>query len=880
MPNAPRSASVEHAKLLFEQALSMHQRGNLHEAERHYRTILNADPDHPDCRLALGLLRFQQGRNGEALEHISAALKLQPSNLAALMQSALVLASLGRLEKALAAYDKALAIKPDNVDALNNRGNILAMLKRADEALAAYDKALAIRPSFVDALSNRGNVLVELKRCDEALANYDAALAIKPDTVDTLVNRANILVELERLDEALQGYDRALAIRPDRVDVLKNRGMVLAKLERPDEGLAAYDKALAIKPDYVDALVDRGNLLVQLKRHDEALAGYDRALAIKPDFVDALKNRGVALAQLGRFDAVLASADKALAIRPDDVDALINRGNALVELERVDEALRHYDHALKIKPDNVDALRNRGIALANRGIALAKPDRLEEALVSYDRALALKPDDADTFYSRGATLIALGRFDKALGDFDEALAIRPDYADALHASAVTSLRLGDFSNGWARYEHRWGIAKDAPKRRLKTTYPVWKGQNVRGKRMIVFEEQGLGDVIQFSRYLKPLSTLGAQVTFLVRPEMQRVLRTLDQSVRFVDTEPVGETFDYECALMSLPLGFGTTLETIPTETPYLSAEPERVAKWRQRLGEDGFEIGIVWQGRKGGMDVRRSVALLEFEGISRLPGVRLIALQKGEGVEQLRDIPQGMAVETLGDDYDRDCAFLDAAAVMETLDLVITCDTSIAHLAGALGRPVWVVLNRVPDWRWMSDRTDSRWYRTMRLFRENTDGDWKGVFREIETALRGLLGDEVQRANALAKNASTPRVPVSWGELIDKITILEIKSVEIASEAARANVMKELILLQKVASSREGGEQLSNLKSSLKAVNAELWKIEDAIREKERKKEFDEEFVELARSVYRRNDERAAVKRTINTILASEIVEEKSYTDC
>jgi hypothetical protein len=248
---------------------------------------------------------------------------------------------------------------------------------------------------------------------------------------------------------------------------------------------------------------------------------------------------------------------------------------------------------------------------------------------------------------------------------------------------------------------------------------------------------------QHSRYLKPLLMLGAQVSFLVRPEMQRLLRTLDHPVRFLDTEAVAETFDYECALMSLPRGFGTTLETIPNETHYLSAEPERVAKWRQRLGEDGFKIGIVWQGRKGGMDIRRSLSLLEFEGISRLPGVRLIALQKGEGVEQLRDTPQGMAIEALGNDYDRDGAFLDAAAVMETLDLVITCDTSIAHLAGALGRPVWVALNRVPDWRWMSDRTDSRWYRTMRLFRQNTDGDWKVVFREIETALLGLFGDEV-----------------------------------------------------------------------------------------------------------------------------------------
>jgi uncharacterized protein DUF6165 len=248
-------------------------------------------------------------------------------------------------------------------------------------------------------------------------------------------------------------------------------------------------------------------------------------------------------------------------------------------------------------------------------------------------------------------------------------------------------------------------------------------------------------------------------------------------------------------------------------------------------------------------------------------------LQKNDGVEQLQHLPEGMQVETLGEDYDAgDDAFLDTAAVMETLDLVISCDTAVAHLAGARGRPIWVALKYVPDWRWMLDRTDSPWYPTMRLFRQRTRDDWKGVFSEIESALRERMGDE--QANDRARQASTPWAPISWGELIDKITILEIKSVEIVDEAARANVIKELILLQNVA---VGHDWISDLKSDLKAVNAELWKIEDAIREKERKNEFDEEFIALARSVYKRNDERGRIKRKISTVLASDIIEEKSY---
>ncbi len=847
----------------------MHQRGTLHEAELHYTTILRMYPDHADCRLLLGILRFQQGLYDEAVKHISAALKLQPSNIAALMNSGLVLVKLGRLEQALASYDKALALKPDHVDALVNRGNVLGMLKRLDEALASYDEALKLKPGYADALNNRGNILLELKHLDEALASYDKALALKPDYVDALLNRGNVLVELKRIDEVLASYDKALAIKPDNINALVNRGNILVELKRLDEALASYDKALALKPDYVDALLNRGNILVELKRLDEALASYDKALVINPDYVDALLNRANVLVELKRLDQALAGYDRALAIRPDHVDLLKNRGIALDKLRRFDEALASYDKALAIKPDYVDAL-------VNRGNALVTLERLEEALASCDRALAIRPDHIEALYNRGVVLVELSRLDEAFGEFDKALAIKPDYAEALVASGLTSLRLGDFSKGWTGNEHRW----QARQRKLKAKYPAWRGESISGKRVIVHEEQALGDVIQFSRYLRQLSTLGARVTFLVRPEIHRLLRTLDHTVRFIDTEPVGEMFDYECALLSLPLAFGTTLDTVPAENSYLRAEPERVAKWRERLGEEGFKIGIAWQGSKAGLvDTGRSFALLEFHEISRLAGVRLISLQKGEGVEQLRDMPPGMAVETLGDDYDRgDDAFLDAAAVMQTLDLVISSDTSIAHLAGALGRPVWLALKRVPDWRWMLDRTDSPWYPTMRLFRQQTAGDWKGVFTEIETALRQLVGGEVRRANELVHNASTPRVPVSWGELIDKITILEIKSVEIASEAARANVMKELLLLQELANSHQASEQLSKLKSDLKAVNAALWKTEDAIREKERKKEFDEEFVELARSVYRRNDQRAAIKRTIDTILASDIVEEKSYS--
>ena len=689
------------------------------------------------------------------------------------------------------------------------------------------------------------------------------------EPITELVSRGVDFHEKGAFSQAEDIYRKILSHDSSHVVALHLLGVVMIQTRRLESGVGLIDKALALKPDFAEALNNRGNALLELRRLDEALASFDKALALKPDFAEALNNRGNALQGLKRLDEALASFDKALALKPDYAEAHYNRGNALLELKRLDEALASFDKALALKPDFAEALANRGNAL--KGLK-----RLDEALASFDKALAFRPDDAEALYNRGNTLRELKRLDEALASFDMALALEPDFAEANFNRALLVLLKGRLAAGWPGYESRWG-QKHAPTPKLGAQFPNWRGENLSGKKIVVFEEQGLGDVIQFSRYLNLLAGLDAQVTFLTRPALVGLMQSFAESVRVLSDYPAGETFDCQSALLSLPLAFGTTLETIPASIPYLRAEPERVRKWRERLGEQGFKVGIAWQGGKAGtIDIGRSFALAEFSGLGRVPGVRLISLQKNGDVEQIRQAPEGVTVQTLGDDYDAgDDAFLDAAAVMENLDLVISSDTSIAHLAGALGRPVWVALKHVPDWRWMLDRQDSPWYPTMRLFRQKRRDDWRGVFSDIEVALRQLIGAEPRQAGK--GEPKTPNAPISWGELIDKITILEIKGVEIATEAARANVLKELRLLQEIAAAHAACGEVSHLKNQLKDVNGALWKIEDAIREKERKGEFDSEFIELARSVYKRNDERAALKRRINSFLASGIVEEKSY---
>ncbi|MGP8265711.1 MAG: tetratricopeptide repeat protein [Beijerinckiaceae bacterium] len=661
-----------------------------------------------------GVKHHQAGRLSEAEACYRRVLAAQPDHPDALHLLGVIAHQVGRHDLAVELIDQAIKRNQQHPIYFCNLGVALLHQGKIDEAIAAYHQAIRLKPDYAEAFNNCGIALKELKRLDEALASYDQALALKPDYAEAFYNRGNALLALKRLDAALANYDKALELKPNYAEVFNNRGVALQDLKRFDEALASHDKALALKPDYAEAFNNRGLALQDLKRFDEALASHDKALALKPDYAEAFNNRGLALQALKRFFAAAANHDKALALKPSYAEAFHDRGNALKEMKRLDEALASYEKALAIRPDYVEALNSRGNALTH----LKRP---EEALASYDKALAIKPD----------------------------------YAEALSNRGMTALLMGNFLAGWSGYEHRWD-EKGAPPLKPIAPYPAWQGEDIQGKRIIVYEEQGLGDTIQFSRFLTPLSSLGAGVTFLVRSSMHRLLQPFASTIRLIDKPPHGESFDFQCALLSLPAVMGTTLNTVPSDIPYLIPEAPLVAKWRQHIGNHGLKIGICWQGSRLGTELGKSFHICELQNISKLPGVRLISLQKNEGSEQIAELPDGMKMETLGEEFDAGFdGFLDSAAVMENLDLIITTDTSIAHLAGALGRPVWILLPFVPDWRWLLDRDDSPWYPTARLFRQTDTGNWRGVVDRVREALRDLVEPQcADRASPL--RASSP----------------------------------------------------------------------------------------------------------------------------
>jgi tetratricopeptide (TPR) repeat protein len=618
------------------------------------------------------------------------------SEVTSLLAEAYALHQAGRLADAEETYNKILAAQPDHFDSLHLLGILFHRRGDHAQALRHIDRALEINPNNIPALNNRGIALRELKRFADALASYDRALELWPDYAEALLGRANALRELQRFEEALASYDRTLRLRPD----------------------------------WIDAHVNRSNVLHALKRFEEALTSYDHALALRPGLAEAHANRGSALHALKRFDEALASYDHALALRPDYAEARYNRGNALHALKRFEEALADYEHALALRPDYVEAL-------ANRGVTLHEQKRFEAALASHDRALAARPDYAEAFVNRGVTLHELKRFDEALASYDRAIALRPDYAQAHFNEAVCRMLIGDFDRGWQKLE--WGWETEQLKNAKRTfARPLWLGSDeIAGKTVLLHGVHGFGDTIQFCRYVPRVVERGARVILEVQEPLRELMGTLPGAAQIVSRgEPLPD-FDSHCPLLSLPLAFGTRFATIPSQTPYLRASPPAVMDWNGRLGpRHRPRIGLAWSGRpEHDNDHNRSIRLSSF--LSALAGCNATYVSLQREVRQ-GDAPvlQGSDILHFGEELK---TYADTAALIANLDLVISVDTSVAHLAGALAKPLWILLPFTPDWRWQLDRDDSPWYPTARLFRQDETREWDSVMARVRTALDAHL---------------------------------------------------------------------------------------------------------------------------------------------
>ncbi len=676
---------------LRERGIALHRAGRFAEAERIYADVLRQNPVDFDVLHLQGVIAHQTGRYDRAVDLIGRAIAVR-ATAGAYLSLGQALMVLGRCAEALASYDAALALQPDHAIAMSCSAAALRELGRPQEALARASAAIALQPTM-DAYCHRGAALRDLGRFADAIASFDQAIALAPHCLEAHNYRGMALQQLQRTAEALASFDQALALRPQSAELHNNRGNALRQLQRLPEALASYDRAIALQPTFAAAHNNRGLVLQALHSYREAASSYERALALQPEFAEAHNNLGTVQCELGRAAEALASCSHALRLQPGMRGVHGNLGNALRDLQRPEEALAQYELAVLEAPHAADNHCHRGNALFDLKL-------LPDAVASYDRAIGLNPRHAQALFNKGVCLLLSGEFAQGLPLYE--------WRKELQAAAAPSL-----------------------------PGPGWLGEtDISGKTLFVYADQALGDTIQFCRYAKLAEQRGARVVFAVQPQLRELLTALSSTIRIVAPGEQAGGFDYHCALLSLPLAFRTTLAEVPAAVPYLFAEPLRVARWRERIGARGFRVGIAWQGSRNRIDVGRSVPLEMFGRLASIPGIRLISLQKGEGLSQG---PKDLAVEALGDDFDAGTqAFLDSAAVMTQLDLIITCDTALAHLAGALGRPTWVALKHVPDWRWLLDRTDSPWYPSMRLFRQSRRGDWDGVFAAMQKALAPL----------------------------------------------------------------------------------------------------------------------------------------------
>jgi tetratricopeptide (TPR) repeat protein len=560
----------------------------------------------------------------------------------------------------------------------------------------------------------------------------------QPTAADAIFGQGLALHRAGRIEDAARFYDDALRRDPDHANSLNLLGTIRVQAGRAEQGVALLERAIRINPNLAESHCVLGIGLDALGRPEAALAAYDRAVGLKPAYVEAHYQRGVALETLQRHEEALAAHDRTIALKPEHALAHLNRGATLGKLERHDEALASFDAAIALDPAMWKAHYNRGLLLHRMG-------RQEDALASLERASALAPEFVDAHFNRGLLLYLMGRPEESVASFDLALALAPEHADAHMNRSLSLLLAARFEEGWPEYEWRWKhVSMQAEAEALERHAPRWRGEPLAGRTLLLHAEQGHGDTLQFCRYAS-LIPPGGRVVLEVQPGLVRLLSRLTGVFRVAALGTPVPAFDLQCPLLSLPAVFGTTLETIPAEVPYLAADPAAAAAWRARLAGlaglkvGGLKVGLVWAGLRradmpdaAAIDARRSLTLAALAPLADVAGVSFVSLQKGEPAAQAAAPPAGMRLHDFTAELDD---FADTAALIEALDLVIAVDTSVAHLAAGMGKPVWLLNRYDTCWRWLLNRDDSPWYPTLRQFRQPKPGDWADVIEAVRAEL-------------------------------------------------------------------------------------------------------------------------------------------------
>ena len=569
---------------------------------------------------------------------------------------------------------------------------------RPAEADRLYCQVLAADPRHADSLHLRGLIALQNGRPDLAVSLIRQAIGINPNEALYHANLGSALWQQAEADAAIAAYRHSIALKPDYIKAHLNLALVWLKIGQPRQADIALRGVLARQPDSAEAYDALGTARKQQGLLDEAISYYRRAIHFKPDFVEAWTNLGAALWQQGKLDQAVGCYRRALELNPRYVPVLFNLGVAMADLDRLDDASACYRQVLSLDPDHVDACNNLATVLKQQG-------RLEEAVALYRKAVQLSPDCVEARSNLGIVLLALGQMPE----------------------------------GWQEHEWRWQTPHMRAARR-GFSQPQWSGESGEGRTLLIHAEQGFGDTLQFCRYAPLAAARGLNVILEVQPPLVRLLRQLPGVARVIAHGDALPPFDIHCPMLSLPLALGTTMETIPAATAYLEADAADVAAWRARLGAlqcNGLRVGLAWAGKSrthahglAAVDQRRSMDPGRLAPLLCLPDLAFFSLQK-EGGETASALPLIDCMQQVQD-------FADTAALIANLDLVISVDSAVAHLAAALGKPVWLLDRFDPCWRWFTGRSDSPWYPMLRIYRQSDPGDWDGVIGRVAADLAAL----------------------------------------------------------------------------------------------------------------------------------------------
>jgi tetratricopeptide (TPR) repeat protein len=568
----------------------------------------------------------------------------------------------------------------------------------------------------------------------EAEAGYRAILKRDPLCSDALHLLGVIANQRGDDATAVDLIQRAIGLQSDAAPYYFDLGISLKSLGRLRDAVSALQQGLQLQPQSAEANNNLGCVYLDLGQYRKAVQCFMSAAALRPDYPEALNNLGNAYASLERPGEAIGAYLRALQARPDYGAAMTNLGRVLRREGRLAEAVECFRRTLDLDPGDADAHHNLGLALKARGDASG-------ALASYGEALRLRPGSAVVLNSLGVLLAEQGRIEDALGCYETALQVQPQLREAQWNQALARLLSGDLAGGWPGYEQRMHMQRHYPHRYHK---PRWEGGELRGQRLLIHDEIGYGDVFQFVRYLPLVKARGASVIFECKPGLKRLLAGMEgvDCLRERTSRPVTEAdFDLYLPMESLPYVFGTTLATVPDAVPYIHPDPALVEQWRGRLGTllgsgAGIRVGLVWSGNPDSeYDRQRSIPPDRLAPLAAVGGVRFVSLQKGPAAEPLRQASSGLDIVVLDQQL---TDFADTAAVIANLDLVISAETAVPHLAGAMARPVWTLLPFVPAWRWLLEREGSPWYPSMRLFRQPRPGDWDVVIASVAQRLAQL----------------------------------------------------------------------------------------------------------------------------------------------